>query len=1007
MKSKTFFILFIVFAYSLGQDNQNEFVLNTEMNRQEFKISLDKNYTFISRTESFQYFLEIKDGFDILGEINKNIKKINCLPYSRNLTIYSNERPDEITIYVTSVLNNINSLVLNALNVQTKVQIFKNGIILVYTQEDFDQILELGSYENSLLFYYRKYDFDEISPKDFNQINKEFFTNYDGAFINIDKSSIYIVYFEIYKLDFFMNILEIFIAQQQAKQDISLNIRESNKLYLKISDISYKINFNKTELNINIILKLSSKTNDSVVYGSNGNIILNDENSYYELKEDNIELKVSENDCLIEILFSSENNTEILGPENYLENHKLTKELTIVKIPKLRTSYTFKLSIQNKNNLKELILGYNHKISKSSYFYNYYLISASINGKFEIFIKAPYLYTSETKEDEYQILEIILPQVQLDNKIYLSYEPYSYFSYLYLPMNEKECEYIRGNISSIINKYYVFRDIAKKPPEIENLPNYHHPPFDMIKDLNNINTENQTYLSFFQQIDKILNFVRDGHLQIIMVSIQNKIDLSKTILVLPFLFYIETDKNQKPIIKIKLYEDVIEIINNKEIFIKYLKDHIDIPIKSINKTDPYEFIQNFGKIQRFKNKHAQFSYNLNEISRFCILAFPYDYADLINIEIEFENGDVFNYDYSAATISNFNDINNKEFEEFHQNLLNNQMNSFLIPNILHSRKLFLKKKGLLLEDGANDISWDFSTSDGKLKCRVDESKRYNVFLQTSFSFENTEEAIYVMIKCADLFYSNDYKIIGIENQNGGGSAVLYEVWHQLIQQKILGKTYQSLYRNEYTYDFFKKYEFYSYYSKIDTCKYMSSMDDLEKLEDNYGYSKTFEYDIKHNRSGIFDFMDRTQRKRLDLEREYNMKNRKANMKRSTDILIYTDGFSFSATSYFIKGFQNTGGAIIVGYNGNPKIEGTKEFDGSQSPSAVSSFDVEEYYNLLRHGYGLVRITYSESYDDSYKKKEEAPIPREYKVDLIEERVPIYSSYDDSLYDEFISQAEKI
>ena len=31
----------------------------------------------------------------------------------------------------------------------------------------------------------------------------------------------------------------------------------------------------------------------------------------------------------------------------------------------------------------------------------------------------------------------------------------------------------------------------------------------------------------------------------------------------------------------------------------------------------------------------------------------------------------------------------------------------------------------------------------------------------------------------------------------------------------------------------------------------------------------------------------------------------------------TDGFSFSATSLFIKGIQNFGGAILVGYNGHP------------------------------------------------------------------------------------------
>ena len=48
------------------------------------------------------------------------------------------------------------------------------------------------------------------------------------------------------------------------------------------------------------------------------------------------------------------------------------------------------------------------------------------------------------------------------------------------------------------------------------------------------------------------------------------------------------------------------------------------------------------------------------------------------------------------------------------------------------------------------------------------------------------------------------------------------------------------------------------------------------------------------------------------------------IKRPTDIvIIFTDSFSFSATSGLIKGLQNTGGAITIGYLGNPKIKGVE------------------------------------------------------------------------------------
>ena len=69
------------------------------------------------------------------------------------------------------------------------------------------------------------------------------------------------------------------------------------------------------------------------------------------------------------------------------------------------------------------------------------------------------------------------------------------------------------------------------------------------------------------------------------------------------------------------------------------------------------------------------------------------------------------------------------------------------------------------------------------------------------------------------------------------------------------------------------------------------------------------------------------------------------LKIPSDIIIFTDSYCFSACSELIKPFQNTGGAIIVGFNGNPKIRGTDEFDGSQSSSSVKEFKSEEYYEL--------------------------------------------------------------
>ena len=400
-----------------------------------------------------------------------------------------------------------------------------------------------------------------------------------------------------------------------------------------------------------------------------------------------------------------------------------------------------------------------------------------------------------------------------------------------------------------------------------------------------------------------------------------------------------------------------------------------------------------------KNKHAQFSYNLNLAKNdyFFICEFPYDLSDLINIEYEFENGDIMNIDYFLF----YPNKEQKENKDSHVSLTNKN-NPFLTPNNLDSNELFEKEMRFLNEE--NNF-WDFNTTDGKLKCKVDKKNKYNIFLQTSFDFKNLFDAINVMINCSILFYSNNYKIIGIENQNSGGSAILYQMWHQLIQQKTLGKTFRSLIINDDAFDYFKKQEFFKK-TNVETCKSFDSMEDMGEIVDNYGKSEIFHEEIKHHRTKLYEFLNGALREVLQGLRKYFYNNN--NLKNPTDILIYTDSYCYSACSGFIKAFQNTGGAIIVGFNGNPKIKGTKEFDASQSSSSVNNFnDTKEYMELNNLGYKVFGITYSESFDDSYQDKYKTPIPREYVVDLVDGRVPIYSSYSDDLYESFISHADKI
>ena len=129
-----------------------------------------------------------------------------------------------------------------------------------------------------------------------------------------------------------------------------------------------------------------------------------------------------------------------------------------------------------------------------------------------------------------------------------------------------------------------------------------------------------------------------------------------------------------------------------------------------------------------------------------------------------------------------------------------------------------------------------------------------------------------------------------------------------------------------------------------------------------------------------------------------------NIKKPTDIIIFTDSNCYSAASIFIQDFQTLGGAIVVGYFGNPK--GNDLFDSSQAYSSVEKLeDTNIYKNLDELGFIIDGITRGEFFD--YSEIIKNPIPREYTVEPVDERVDIYSLYSDEIYDLFIKEGIRI
>ena len=344
--------------------------------------------------------------------------------------------------------------------------------------------------------------------------------------------------------------------------------------------------------------------------------------------------------------------------------------------------------------------------------------------------------------------------------------------------------------------------------------------------------------------------------------------------------------------------------------------------------------------------------------------------------------------------------------EFYNKEILKQRKALNIESILEIEKNFYKNQKNLKNFKDDIIEWNYSTLDGTgIQCRVDEKNKLNVFKQTTFYFleEEYKNALEVVENCTELFYSNDYPIVGIESRNGGGVCKLSFYFQELLQIKILPTPHYSVKLS----NLMKEYvevnisEIYGdpdMYQRIDieTCKPFSKFEDMKEIIDDYGKGVT------HRRSQYFGIFNSTDLKKHKERREKYFKMNK--LKKPTEILIFTDSFSFSATSFFIKGLQETGAAILVGYFGNPKSN--EIFDASQSPSFVGDFNNSDiYYNLEKAGFEMRGVTIYESFNYTYQEKN--PIPREYLIHPVDERINLFQFYSDSLYDEFIEHAKNI
>ena len=572
---------------------------------------------------------------------------------------------------------------------------------------------------------------------------------------------------------------------------------------------------------------------------------------------------------------------------------------------------------------------------------------------------------------------LILLSYELESNNKKVYELSEFFEIIKkTEISEEDSKKLISKLEQILERY-VYLDILKNPPQPKE--NYHN-IVDLIKELNEVNTDKRPLYEFYRDVKIIIDKCQDLHLDLrVKKEFESNIFLEYSIFIFPMMFLIRDNQViSYPISILESYFD--QNLLDKIISVT------GWPITSINDLNPIDYIQTFnGNFRKIKSPQAQFIYNQNIIYVLPVISYPFEINHLSNIKIVYSSGTTINVNYKVLCgkdhniLLNYFDVSDNNNPNFSFQLLKPKINLYQSFN----------------ENLLSDIKWNYSLENGKLKCRVDTVNKVNVIFQKTFSPSNIEEAMIFIDNCFSSFDNNVYPIVVIEEQNGGGYINLADYLISYINLYKASPIYSSLRYNEITKSI--AFNFAGQDTKTCKSKYADKFFDLESIEDDYGIDQNGAK-IKHKRTQIFD------KSTVDKAKLYNLRENTKYIRKPNEIIIFTDGFSYSATSLFIKETQINGGAIIVGYSGNPNLD---SFDSSQSPSPVISTDTFKDKDTLSNEIESLGFSFNYPIIEIFNKldnENENNIPLEYQINEIDERINIFNGYEESLYQSFIDNA---
>ena len=555
-----------------------------------------------------------------------------------------------------------------------------------------------------------------------------------------------------------------------------------------------------------------------------------------------------------------------------------------------------------------------------------------------------------------------------------------------LKEDENDLKTIIDCFIKLFNQAYAYTEVAKNPPQPSFNNNYHE-KVDIENGLRNIKTKDTNMYEFYRELRLLFDRLGDGHLTIRITRFLLK-DVKFTD---PIKLNIKNYNGKfRMFATTKISESDYKYFRNNDTIFKMIKDNYEVPITKINGKDPFDFVTEFGGVFcKLKSIQGTFRYKFVHLSKeLTFNTYPLTKEDLSNFSVEYENGNKFTTDYvvysnTNLSLSSFNnEIKSfvsklkKNVDEDAKNVLKDIL-TFNPNNIFDN--LFINEINEKISLGSSSINWQYYEPN-QIGCKVDETHKVNIYGILSFMYD-TDKYMTVIEKCTELFDENKYPIIAINILNGGGIIHNSHFLVEALSPKTAANMYAA-FRNKGLYKDIPEIKLIigSLYD-IDNCESLSYRS-LIKNHHTVDYGDS----VSDSLLGPLFLSGMPLKKKL-----IPLKKRLKNPRNPTDIIVYTDGFSFSATSLLFKFLQYYGGCISVGYFPNPNLKGKEYYDSSLSPSSILTQDTLKVFQpdgfktlSDRYNYEFV-ITGSQIFysPDDFTR------PLEYEVTPVDEIVNIY------------------